>query len=360
MQRVFNFAAGPATLPEAVLQSAAAEMLNYEQTGMSVMEMSHRSADFERIIEAAEADLRQLTNMSDDYEVLFLQGGGSLQFAMIPINLMKNGKADYIHTGSWTKKAIEEARRYGDVKVLASSEDDNFSYIPDCSDMPVREDADYVYICENNTIFGTKYRKLPNTKGKPLVADLSSCMLSEPLDISRYGLIFAGAQKNLGPAGVTLVIIRKDLIANELPMFAPTMLSYKTHAEAGSLYNTPPCYNIYMLGKVLKWIVETGGLEAMKARNLEKAGLLYDFLDGSSLFKGTVRKEDRSLMNVTFVTGDAGLDKKFLSEAKARGLVNLGGHRSVGGMRASIYNAMPLEGVKALVSCLEDFERENG
>ncbi len=360
MQRVFNFSAGPAILPEAVLQSAAAEMLNYEQTGMSVMEMSHRTRDFEQIIEEAEADLRQLTGMSDDYEVLFLQGGGSMQFAMIPMNLMRNRKADYIHTGNWTKKAIEEARRYGDVKILASSEDEDFSYIPDCSDLPVREDADYVYICENNTVFGTKYHELPDTKGKPLVADLSSCLLSEALDISRYAVIFAGAQKNLGPAGVTVVIIRKDLIADAAFEFTPTMLSFKTHAQAASLYNTPPCYNIYLLGKVLKWIQAIGGLEAMRERNIEKARLLYDFLDRSCLFKATARKRDRSMMNVTFVTGDFELDRKFLTEAQARALVNLGGHRSVGGMRASLYNAMSLEGVEALVSCLEDFERENG
>ena len=359
MSRVYNFSAGPAVLPEEVLKEAAEEMLDYRGSGMSVMEMSHRSKTFETIIEEAEANLRALMGIPDHYRVLFLQGGASQQFAMVPMNLMKNGVADYIVTGQWAKKAWKEAALYGNAKAVASSEDRTFSYIPDCSDLPIDEDADYVYICENNTIYGTKYKTLPNTKGKPLVSDVSSCILSEPVDISRYGLLFAGAQKNIGPAGVVIVIIREDLISEDVWKGTPTMLRYKTHADAKSLYNTPPAYGIYICGKVFKWVQKQGGLEAMKEYNEKKAKLLYDFLDNSRLFSGTVRKEDRSLMNVPFVTGDAQLDAKFVAEAKKAGLENLKGHRSVGGMRASIYNAMPMEGVKALVEFMETFEKNN-
>lgn len=359
MSRVYNFSAGPAVLPESVLKSAAEEMLDYKGTGMSVMEMSHRSKAFEEIIQTAEADLRELMQIPDNYKVLFLQGGASQQFAMIPMNLMKNGVADYIVTGQWAKKAYQEAAKYGKVNKIASSEDKTFSYIPDCSDLPVSEDADYVYICENNTIYGTKFKELPNTKGKTLVADVSSCFLSEPVDVSKYGIIYGGVQKNIGPAGVVIVIIREDLITEDVLPGTPTMLTYKTHADAKSLYNTPPAYGIYMCGKVFKWIKEMGGLEAMKEKNERKAKILYDFLDQSKLFKGTVEKKDRSLMNVPFVTGDAELDAKFVKEAKAAGLENLKGHRSVGGMRASIYNAMPEEGVQALVDFMKKFEEEN-
>ena len=359
MSRVYNFSAGPAVLPESVLKSAAEEMLDYNGTGMSVMEMSHRSKAFEEIIQTAEADLRELMQIPDNYKVLFLQGGASQQFAMIPMNLMKNGVADYIVTGQWAKKAYQEAAKYGKVNKIASSEDKTFSYIPDCSDLPISEDADYVYICENNTIYGTKFKELPNTKGKTLVADVSSCFLSEPVDVSKYGIIYGGVQKNIGPAGVVIVIIREDLITEDVLPGTPTMLTYKTHADAKSLYNTPPAYGIYMCGKVFKWLKEMGGLEAMKERNERKAKILYDFLDQSKLFKGTVEKKDRSLMNVPFVTGDADLDAKFVKEAKAAGLENLKGHRSVGGMRASIYNAMPKEGVQALVDFMKKFEEEN-
>lgn len=359
MSRVYNFSAGPAVLPESVLKSAAEEMLDYKGTGMSVMEMSHRSKAFEEIIQTAEADLRELMQIPDNYKVLFLQGGASQQFAMIPMNLMKNGVADYIVTGQWAKKAYQEAAKYGKVNKIASSEDKTFSYIPDCSDLPISGDADYVYICENNTIYGTKFKELPNTKGKTLVADVSSCFLSEPVDVSKYGIIYGGVQKNIGPAGVVIVIIREDLITEDVLPGTPTMLTYKTHADAKSLYNTPPAYGIYMCGKVFKWIKEMGGLEAMKEKNERKAKILYDFLDQSKLFKGTVEKKDRSLMNVPFVTGDAELDAKFVKEAKAAGLENLKGHRSVGGMRASIYNAMPEEGVQALVDFMKKFEEEN-
>ena len=359
MSRVYNFSAGPAVLPEEVLKEAAEEMLDYHGTGMSVMEMSHRSKAFEEIITDAEQDLRDLMNIPDNYKVLFLQGGASQQFAMIPMNLMKNGVADYIVTGQWAKKAAKEAEKYGKVNCIASSENKTFSYIPDCSDLPVSEDADYVYICENNTIYGTKFKELPNTKGKTLVADVSSCFLSEPVDVSRYGIIYGGVQKNIGPAGVVIVIIREDLITEDVLPGTPTMLTYKTHADARSLYNTPPAYGIYICGKVFKWLKAQGGLEAMKERNEKKAKILYDFLDQSKLFKGTVEKKDRSLMNVPFVTGDADLDAKFVKEAKAAGLENLKGHRSVGGMRASIYNAMPYKGVAALVEFMKKFEEEN-
>ena len=357
MGRVYNFSAGPAVLPEEVLQEAAAEMLDYAGTGMSVMEMSHRSAAFADIIESAEADLRELVGIPDNYRVLFLQGGASQQFAAVPMNLMKNRVADYIVTGSWAKKAFKEAKIYGDARAIASSEDETFSYIPDCSDLPVSEDADYVYICENNTIYGTKFHTLPNTKGKDLVADVSSCFLSEPADVAKYGVMYGGAQKNIGPAGVVVSIIREDLITDDVLEGTPTMLKWKTQADANSLYNTPPAYGIYICGKVFKWIKRQGGLAAVQERNREKAALLYGFLDESALFRGTVRKEDRSLMNVPFVTGDADLDAEFVAEAKKAGLENLKGHRSVGGMRASIYNAMPKAGVEALVAFMKEFER---
>ena len=359
MGRVYNFSAGPAVLPEEVLRDAAAEMLDYNGSGMSVMEMSHRSKVYENIIEEAEKDIRDLLNIPDNYKVLFLQGGGHTQFAMVPMNLMKNRKADYIITGQWAKKAFQEAKMYGDVVAVASSEDETYSYIPDCSDLPIREDADYVYICENNTIYGTKFKTLPNTKGKDLVADVSSCFLSEPMDISKYGIVWGGVQKNIGPAGVVIAIVRDDLITDDVLEGTPSMLRYKVHADNKSLYNTPPAYNIYICGKVFKWIKSLGGLSAMKVRNEEKAKILYDYLDSSQLFKGTVRKEDRSLMNVPFITGDKEMDAKFIKEAEANGFVNLKGHRSVGGMRASIYNAMPKEGVEKLVEFMKKFEKEN-
>ena len=359
MARVYNFSAGPAVLPEEVLQEAADEMLDYRGTGMSVMEMSHRSKAYDTIIKEAEADLRELMNIPDNYTVLFLQGGASQQFAMIPMNLMKNRVADYIVTGQWAKKAYQEASLYGKANKIASSEDKTFSYIPDCSDLPISEDADYVYICENNTIYGTKFKTLPNTKGKPLVADVSSCFLSEPVDVTKYGVIYGGVQKNIGPAGVVIVIIREDLITEDVLPGTPTMLRYKIHADAGSLYNTPPAYGIYICGKVFKWLKKMGGLEAMKERNEKKAKILYDYLDESKLFKGTVRKEDRSLMNVPFITGNEELDAKFVKEAKEAGFENLKGHRTVGGMRASIYNAMPIEGVEKLVEFMKKFEAEN-
>ena len=359
MARVYNFSAGPAVLPEEVLQEAADEMLDYRGTGMSVMEMSHRSKAYDTIIKEAEADLRELMNIPDNYKVLFLQGGASQQFAMIPMNLMKNRVADYIVTGQWAKKAYQEASLYGKANKIASSEDKTFSYIPDCSDLPISEDADYVYICENNTIYGTKFKTLPNTKGKPLVADVSSCFLSEPVDVTKYGVIYGGVQKNIGPAGVVIVIIREDLITEDVLPGTPTMLRYKIHADADSLYNTPPAYGIYICGKVFKWLKKMGGLAAMKERNEKKAKILYDYLDESKLFKGTVRKEDRSLMNVPFITGNEELDAKFVKEAKEAGFENLKGHRTVGGMRASIYNAMPIEGVKALVEFMKKFEAEN-
>ena len=353
MSRVYNFSAGPAVLPEEVLKEAAEEMLDYNGSGMSVMEMSHRSKVFDEIIQTAEADLRDLLKIPDNYKVLFLQGGASQQFAMIPMNLMKNRVADYIVTGQWAKKAWQEAQKYGTANKIASSEDKTFSYIPDCSDLPISPDADYVYICENNTIYGTKYKTLPNTKGKILVSDVSSCFLSEPMDIEKYGIVYGGVQKNVGPAGLVIAIIREDLITEDVLPGTPTMLTYKTHADANSLYNTPNCYGIYICGKVFKWLKKQGGLEAMKERNEEKAKVLYDYLDSSKLFKGTVEPASRSLMNVPFVTGDKELD------AEAAGLVNLKGHRTVGGMRASIYNAMPIEGVEALVEFMKKFEKEN-
>ncbi len=359
MGRVYNFSAGPAVLPEEVLREAAAEMLDYRGTGMSVMEMSHRSGAYEEIINTAEKDLRELMSIPDNYKVLFLQGGASQQFAMIPMNLMKNRKAAYIITGQWAKKAYQEAGIYGEAVAVASSADKTFSYIPDCSDLPIPEDSDYVYICENNTIYGTKFWQLPDTKGKTLVSDVSSCFLSEPVDVSKYGVIYGGVQKNIGPAGVVICIIREDLITEDTLPGTPTMLKYKIHADNGSMYNTPPAYGIYICGKVFQWLKKRGGLAAMKEYNEKKAKILYDFLDGSSLFHGTVEKKDRSLMNVPFVTGSGELDAKFVKEAKAAGFENLKGHRTVGGMRASIYNAMPLEGVEKLVAFMRKFEAEN-
>ena len=359
MSRVYNFSAGPAVLPEEVLREAAEEMMDYKGSGMSVMEMSHRSKVYDTIIKEAEADLRDLMQIPDNYKVLFLQGGASQQFAMIPMNLMKNKKAAYIVTGQWAKKAWKEAQIYGEAVSVASSEDQTFSYIPDCSDLDIPDDADYVYICENNTIYGTKFKELPNTNGHTLVADVSSCFLSEPVDVTKYGVIYGGVQKNIGPAGVVIVIIREDLITEDTLPGTPTMLKYKTHADAASLYNTPPAYGIYICGKVFKWLKRMGGLSAIKECNEEKAKILYDFLDESSLFRGTVVKEDRSLMNVPFVTGSDELDAKFVAEAKAAGLENLKGHRSVGGMRASIYNAMPKEGVEKLVAFMREFEEKN-
>ena len=360
MARAYNFSAGPAVLPEEVLQEAAAEMMDYRGTGMSVMEMSHRSRSYQEILDTAESDLRELMNIPENYKVLFLQGGASQQFAMIPMNLMKNKVADYIITGQWAKKAWQEAQKYGKANAIASSADKTFSFIPNCSDLPVSPDADYVYICENNTIYGTKFKQLPNTKGKTLVADVSSCFLSEPVDVTKYGIIYGGVQKNVGPAGVVIVIIREDLITEDVLPGTPTMLQYKIHADAGSLYNTPPAYGIYICGKVFKWLKAKGGLEAMKEYNEKKAAILYDFLDRSQMFHGTVEKKDRSLKNVPFVTGDKELDAKFVKEAEAAGFVNLKGHRSVGGMRASIYNAMPIEGVEKLVAFMEAFEKNNG
>lgn len=359
MRRIFNFSAGPAMLPEEVLKSAADEMLDYKGCGMSVMEMSHRSGVFEEIIQTAEADLRDLLSIPDNYKVLFLQGGASQQFAMVPMNLMKNKVVDHIVTGQWAKKAYEEACNYGEAKVIASSADKTYSYIPDCSDLDISEDADYVYICHNNTIYGTTFRELPNTKGKTLVADMSSSILSEPINVSDYGLIFFGVQKNIGPAGVVIAVIREDLITEDTLPGTPTMLKYKIHADNKSLYNTPPAYGIYICGKVFKWIKDLGGLTVMKERNEKKAGLLYEFLDASKMFSATVQGPERSLMNVPFVTGDKELDAKFVKEAEANGFVNLKGHRSVGGMRASIYNAMPYEGVEKLVAFMSKFEADN-
>ena len=357
--RVYNFSAGPAMLPEEVLKEAAQEMLYYKGSGMSVMEMSHRGKVFDGIIKEAEADLRDLLNIPDNYKVLFLQGGAWTQFAAVPMNLMKNKKAAYIITGQWAKKAWQEAKKYGDAIAVASSEDKTFSYIPDCSDLDIPEDADYVYICENNTIYGTKYHQLPNTKGHDLVADVSSCFLSEPVDITKYAVMYGGVQKNIGPAGVVIAIIREDLISDDVLEGTPTMLKWKTQADNNSLFNTPPSYGIYICGKVFKWLKKQGGLAAVKERNEKKAKLLYDFLDESKFFKGTVRKEDRSLMNVPFVIGDKDLEALFVKEAEANGLVSLKGHRSVGGMRASIYNAMPYEGVEKLVAFMKDFEAKH-
>ena len=359
MGRVYNFSAGPAMLPLEVLKEAQDEMLDYRGTGMSVMEMSHRGKIYDGIIKEAEADLRDLMKIPDNYKVLFLQGGASQQFSAVPMNLCRNGKAAYIITGQWAKKAHQEAQRYIDAVAVASSADRTFSYIPDCSDLPIPEDADYVYICENNTIYGTKYWTLPDTKGHELVSDVSSCFLSEPVDVSKYGVVYGGVQKNIGPAGVVISIIREDLIRDDVMECTPTMLKWKTQADNDSLYNTPPTYGIYICGKVFKWLKAMGGLEVMKERNEKKAALLYDFLDNSGMFRGTVEKKDRSLMNVPFVIGDKDLEAKFVREAEANGLVSLKGHRTVGGMRASIYNAMPYEGVEALVAFMERFEKNN-
>ena len=359
MNRVYNFAAGPAVLPEEVLREAAQEMLDYRGAGLGVMEMSHRSKEFDKILNDAKQDLIDLMGIPDEYEVLFVQGGGSQQFAAVPMNLMKNKVADYIVTGQWAKKAMAEAKIYGQANKIASSEDKTYTYIPDVSDLPISENADYVYICENNTIYGTTYKELPNTKGKILVADQSSMFLSKPVDVTKYGLIFAGAQKNVGPAGVVIVIIRKDLITEDVLPGTPTMLKYKTHADNNSLYNTPNAYGIYICGKVFRWLKEMGGLEAIKERNEKKAKVLYDYLDSSKMFIGTVEKEYRSLMNVPFVTGSDELNAKFIAQAAENGLVQLKGHRTVGGMRASIYNAMPYEGVVRLVEFMDKFEKEN-
>lgn len=358
MGRVYNFSAGPAMLPEEVLKEIQAELLNYNNSGMSVMEMSHRSKPYEKILNDAIADLKEVLNVPDNYKIIFVQGGASQQFAAVPMNLMKNKKADYILTGQFSSKAYQEACLFGDCKVVASSKEAGFSYIPDCIDLDIREDADYVYICENNTIFGTKFWTLPNTKGKPLVADQSSCFLSEPCDVSKYGVIYAGVQKNVGPAGLVILIIREDLIRDDLDILTPTMLKWKTQVDANSLYNTPNTFSIYVCGKVFKWIKSIGGLKELKRRNEEKAALLYDYLDNSK-YIATARKDSRSIMNVTFRTGSEELDAKFVEEAKKYNIVSIKGHRAVGGMRASIYNAMPIEGVKALVEFMKKFEEEN-
>ena len=359
-KRVYNFSAGPATMPVPVLEEIAAEMLDYKGSGMSVMEMSHRSKVYQTIIDEAEADLRELMGIPDNYKVLFIQGGATLQFAMIPLNLMVNGVADYIVTGAWSQKAYKEAQKYGKINLVASSKDRNYSYIPDCSDLPISQDADYVYICENETIHGTTYWKLPNTKGKTLVSDQSSMFLSRPCNVSDYGMIYAGAQKNVGPAGLAIVIIREDLIRPEIDPKAPAYMSYAIHADNGSMYNTPNCWAIYVCGKVFKYLKSIGGLGAMDKINREKAQLLYDFLDNSALLSGTVDKKDRSLMNIPFVTGDAEKDAAVVAATKAAGLDNLKGHRSVGGLRASVYNAMPKAGVEALVAVLKEYEAKNG
>ena len=360
MARVYNFSAGPSMLPESVLKTAADEMLDYKGTGQSVMEMSHRSKEFGAIINEAESLLREVLNIPDNYKVLFLQGGASSQFAAIPLNFMNgSGKADYVITGQWAKKAAAEAARYGEVNIVASSADKTFSYIPKLDKSTFTKDADYFYICMNNTIYGTVYHELPDTGDVPLIADISSCILSEPIDVSKFGMLYGGAQKNVAPAGVTICIIREDLLGKARDI-CPTMLNYQIHADNGSMFNTPPCYNIYMTKLVLEWIKnEIGGLTKMKELNERKAKLLYDFLDSSEMFKGTVVPEDRSLMNVPFVTGDADLDAKFVAAAKEAGFVNIKGHRSVGGMRASIYNAMPYEGVEKLVAFMKKFEEEN-
>ena len=359
MSRVYNFSAGPSNLPLEVLKEAQEEMIDYRGCGMSVAEMSHRSSMFQQIIDEAEADFRELVGIPENYKVIFTQGGGTGQFAAVPLNLMQNGVADYIITGNWAKKAYQEAQKYLKAYAIASSEDKTFTYIPDCSDLPIHEDADYVYICQNNTIYGTVYKELPNTKGKELVADVSSCFLSEPIDITKYGVLYGGVQKNIGPAGMAITVVRDDLLRDDVPAYTPTLLNWKINAEKGSMYNTPPCYTIYMCGKTFKWLKKLGGLEAMKKINEEKAGILYDYLDNNEMFKGTVVKEDRSLMNVPFVIGDKDLEAQFVAESKAAGFENLKGHRTVGGMRASIYNAMPVQGVKDLVEFMKEFEKKN-
>ena len=358
MNRVYNFSAGPSMLPLPVLEKAAAELVCYEDTGMSVMEMSHRSPAYDAIIKAAEAGLRSLMNVPDNYKILFMQGGASTQFAAVPLNLMKTGKADYILSGQFSTKAYKETLKYGDAQAVASSKDDNFSVIPATTRDSFRPDADYVHVCFNNTIYGTKYNYIPDTGDIPLVADMSSCIISEPVDVSKFGVIYAGAQKNMAPAGVTVVIVREDLLGNARPE-TPSMLDWKLMADNDSMYNTPPCYSIYMLKLVCDWVRDMGGLDAMKAHNEKKCAILYDYLDNQDYYLAPVKKECRSMMNVTFVTGDADLDKKFASEAAKAGLSNLKGHRSVGGMRASIYNAMPIEGVEALVAFMKKFAEEN-
>lgn len=357
--RTYNFSAGPAMMPEEVLEEIASEMMNYRGSGMCVMEMSHRSKPFQQIIDEAEADLRKLMSIPENYKVLFVQGGGTVQFAMVPMNLLHGGVACYVETGAWSKKAIAEAKKYGEVKVVASSADKNFSYVPDCSNLDIPDNTDYVYICENETINGTTQFKLPNTKGKVLVSDQSSMFLSRPCNVSDYGLIWGGVQKNIGPAGMAVVIVREDLISENLPTFVPTYMSYKTHADNDSLYNTPNCWAIYCCGKVFKYLLKNGGLEGMAARNQEKAAILYDFLDSSKLFTGAVVKADRSLMNVPFVTPSKEQDADVVAASKAAGFDNLKGHKSVGGLRASIYNAMPKEGVEALVAFLKKYEAEH-
>ncbi len=358
MERVYNFSAGPSMLPLPVLEEAQKDLVNYKGTGMSVMEMSHRSKDFQNIIDEAQSLIRSIMEIPDNYEVLFLQGGGSTQFAMVALNLFKNKKADYVITGQWAKKAAAEAKKFGEVNIVASSADKTFSYIPKLDKATFSPDADYFYICHNNTIYGTRYHELPDTGNVPLVADISSDIMSQYLDVSKFGILFAGAQKNIGPAGLTIAIVRKDLIGSALDI-CPTMLNYQTHADNGSMFNTPPCFSIYISKLVFEWVKNMGGVKELEKRNIEKANLLYSFLDNSSLFRGTVVPEDRSLMNVPFVTGNEELDKKFVAEAKAAGLVNLKGHRTVGGMRASIYNAMPIEGVQKLVNFMEEFEKNN-
>ena len=357
--RIYNFSAGPAIMPEPVLEEIRDEMMNYRGSGMCVMEMSHRSKVYQQIIDDAEADLRTLMNIPDNYKVLFIQGGATLQFAMIPMNLMKNGKAVYIETGAWSKKAIAEAKKYGEVIVAASSKDKNYSYIPDCSDLDIPEDTDYVYICENETIHGVTWNELPNTKGHVLVSDQSSMFLSRPCDVSRYGLIYGGVQKNIGPAGLAIVIIREDLISEDIDPKTPIYLRYDTHANNGSMYNTPNCWAIYVCGKVFKYLLSNGGLTAMEKKNQQKAQIMYDFLDSSKMFHGTVEKKDRSLMNIPFITGDKDKDAAVVAATKAAGFDNLKGHKSVGGLRASVYNAMPIEGVQALVDFLKDYEAKN-
>ncbi len=360
MSRIYNFSAGPSVLPESVLEKAAAQMLDYEGSGQSVMEMSHRSKVYDSIIKGAESLLREVMSIPDNYKVLFLQGGASSQFAMIPLNLMtKSGKADYVITGQWAKKAYQEGSRYGDANIVASSQDKTFSYIPKLDSSTFTKDADYFHICMNNTIYGTCFNELPDTGDVPLIADISSCILSKPIDVSKFGMLYAGAQKNMAPSGVTIVIIREDLIG-EAQAITPTMFNYKTHVDNDSMFNTPPCYTIYMAKLVLEWIKnDIGGLEEMEKLNIKKANILYDFLDSSKMFSDTVAKEDRSLMNVPFVTGNDELDAKFVKEATAKGFANLKGHRSVGGMRASIYNAMPIAGVEALVDFMKEFEQAN-
>lgn len=359
MKRVYNFSAGPAVLPEEVLKEAAQEMMNYQENGMSVMEMSHRSGMYKKILEDAKNDLRKLMSIPENYKILFLQGGATTQFSMIPMNLMKHGVADYIVTGAWAKKAAEEAAKYGKVNIIASSEDKMFSYIPDLSNLEISKDADYVHIVDNNTIYGTKFHNIPDTKGKVLISDASSCILSEEIDVSKYGVIFAGAQKNVGPAGTTIVIIREDLVRNDIPENTPIMLRYDIQVKNDSMYNTPPTYGIYLCGKVFKWLLNMGGIKEIEKINKEKAAILYDYLDQSKLFFGTVEKDSRSLMNVCYKTHDPDLDTKFLAEAQTKGFVNLKGHRSIGGMRASIYNAMPIDGVRSLVAFMAKFEQEN-